>query len=150
MIIDRIKALCQRILKTERCIRTLTLSCCGGIYMAFCPFVGKTFLILFMSPLLRLNPSVVLITCTIIYNPWSAIPVYLFGYWLGQWLLDGVDVVAWDPSWLHSFTRSLGLSKINLLPLLVGCNVLGIVLACALYPIIRWGFGRYLAHDPAT
>lgn len=150
MIIDRIKAACLDILKTERCIHTLTLSCCMGIYMAFIPFVGKTFLILFMSPLLRLNTPIVLLICTIIYNPWTMIPVYLSGYWFGQWLLKGVDVVAWDPDWLHSFTQPLGLTKINLLPLLVGCNLLGLVMACALYPVFRWGFARYLKQEPAT
>ncbi len=75
--------------------------------------------------------------------------MYLFGYWFGQWLLTGMDVAAWDPSWLSSFTQSLGLSNVNLLPLLVGCNGLGILLACAFYPLIRWGFGRYFERDSA-
>lgn len=147
MIIDRIKEAWFRILKTEQCPRKLTLSCCSGIFIAFCPFIGKTAFILCMSPLLRLNAAIVLITCTLIYNPWSAVPVYLSGYWFGQWLLTGVDVGAWDPHWLQSFTQYLGLSKVNLLPLLVGCNLLGLGMACAFYPLIRWGFVRYFERD---
>jgi len=148
-MIDRIKAACLRIFKAERCARTLTLSCCSGIYMAFCPFVGKTFLILLLSPLLRLNAPIVLLTCTIIYNPWSMLPVYLCGYWVGQWLLQGRDVMAWDPSWLKSFTSYLGLGNLSVMPLIIGCNVLGLAMACIAYPVIRWGFRRYVQEETA-
>ncbi len=151
MIVDRIKAACLRIMHAERCLHTLTLSCCTGIYLAFSPLVGiKSVVILALSALFRLNAPVMFITCTLIHNPWTMIPLYLGGYWFGQWLLADVDVVAWDPIWMHSvkgfLAHYVGINNVTLLPFVVGCNVIGIFMACAAYPLVRRVFGRY-AHN---
>lgn len=148
MVIERIKQACIRIIQAERCISRLTLSCCAGIYLAFSPLVGiKSLVILAASPLLGLSAPVMFITCSLIHNPWSMIPLYLCGYWVGQWLLSGIDVAAWDPAWMHSFKGTLtyyaGIHNVSLLPFVVGCNVLGLLMAALFYPLVKRFFERF-------
>lgn len=155
VIFDRIKQACIRIIAAERCIKRLTYSCCAGIYLAFSPFVGiKSLVILAASPLFGLSAPVMFITCSLIHNPWSMIPLYLCGYWVGQWLLTGVDVSAWDPTWMHSlkatFAYYVGIHNISLLPFIIGCHTLGMLMAVLFYPVLKRFFGRFHAEEEPT
>lgn len=154
MIIQKITAYCASIIQREHCIQRLTLSCCAGIYVAFSPFIAiKSIVIFAIARLLKLSAPVMFVTCTIIHNPWTMVPLYMLGYWTGQWLVEGVCAIhspSWDPIWMQSITafisQYIGI-RISLLPFVVGCNTLGIFFACILYPFARRLFERHKARS---
>ena len=88
-MITWIKKIFTRLLQYEQCVATFTLSCCMGIYIAFCPFVGfHTAMVFVFSWLFALNVSVVLAVSVLINNPWTMLPVYGFSYFCGDWILS--------------------------------------------------------------
>ena len=128
----------------EQCSVKLARSFCVGIFIAFSPFIGfHTIMKIVFSWLFRLNMATVFAISCLINNPWTMIPVYSVGYFFGEFLLHtlcGFDTIGSNPTWMTAFNETLtfyiGLPKISLWSFLLGGNLLGIILALALYPAV--------------
>jgi len=60
-----------------------------GVGLAFSPFPGVHLLVAFIvSKLFRLNPVVVVVG-SLIHNPWTMLPIHLFGLMVGDMMLYG-------------------------------------------------------------
>lgn len=151
MVIRRIRSFCNWLVAQERSPDKLAFSICLGIYIAFSPFVGfHTILKILASRIFKLNFAVLFTISVLINNPWTMIPVYSMGHFCGAWLfrLFSIDALQWDPAWLGSCNTILqgcvGISGISLAAFFVGCNVLGLLISLALYPVVKHIFVSYM------
>lgn len=142
-VIRWIKEHAAAMLTYEKRPRQLALACAVGFYIAFSPFVGlHTAMIFAASWLFGLSFPVIFLVSTIIHNPWTMVPVYGAGYLFGVWMLDfwAINHYAYNPSWVTYVSNwiapHLGVSKVSLAAFLVGGNVIGIIGAIMLYPVI--------------
>ena len=138
------KRIITRLLSYERCLHTLTLSCCMGIYIAFCPFVGfHTALVFLFAWLFALNFAVMLSVSMLVNNPWTMVPVYGAGHLFGGWILSlfGINHYAWNPSWIARLNewahQAIGLKGFSFWAFMIGGNILGIGLSIMCYPMIK-------------
>lgn len=81
------------------------------------------------------------------------IPVYSSGYIFGDWILQGlcgIDVHAMNPEWVCSINEKIhahtGIHGISFWSFMVGGNLLGLLIAAMLYPIIKPIFVRLVAQ----
>lgn len=153
-----IKKFFKKLLYQERSPEKLALSFCMGIYIAFSPFPGlHTVMVFLFSWLLRLNCGVTLASSCFINNPWTLFPIYggdyAFGYWL-VYKIFHINLSQWEPGWMHSINifceNSLGIAKPCIWSFLIGGNILGIVFALLLYPIMKKIFAYYVALEFGT
>jgi uncharacterized protein (DUF2062 family) len=139
------------ILKESR-IDVLASSCAMGAFIAFSPFLGLHTLMAFLfSWMFSLNCIVVLAASNFINNPWTMIPVYSSGYFVGEWILSGwlgLDTMALNPQWMSSLNESLysiiGTKGVSCWSFLIGGNLLGLVVAGMLYPVSKRVFARLI------
>lgn len=129
----------------EKSPHKLALSFCIGAYIAFSPFPGlHTLMIFAFSVLFGLNLTVTFAAAYGINNPITLVPVYAADYGVGYWLIHKVlefDVTAINPEWMATcstyFEQKLGLPLPCIWSFLIGGNILGILLAIALYPVTK-------------
>lgn len=147
-----IRAKLIELVKVERSSHWLALSFSVGAYIAFSPFVlFHTAMALIVIYLFNLNGPAVFTASLLINNPWTMVPIYGAGYLFGDLICHSVfdmDLGSSNPQWLTSFNwplGSLGLPEGALWSFFVGGNILGIIVAFALYPIMRWVFSRFIA-----
>ncbi len=91
------------------------------------PLLGiHTVLGIFAAWILRLNKFVTVVG-VYVTNPWTIVPIYTFGTWVGAKIL-GIDRIIPDVNWAHLTARELfhALGPF-LLPFIVGSTLLGIV-----------------------
>jgi uncharacterized protein (DUF2062 family) len=134
----------RTIAQKERSPRRLIMSCCVGVYIAFCPFVGfHTLMVFAFAWLFSLNLAVLFAVSCLINNPWTMVPIYTAGHIAGDWLLQifGINSMSWNPAWLTSFnehvTNYIGMGGVSLWSFLIGGNVLGLCCAGCLYPVLN-------------
>lgn len=106
-----------------------------GVFAGLFPFAGsQTILALLLAFLFRGNK----ILATVgpwISNPFTSVPIYLFNFQVGKWLLNdhsqtNVSFESWQD------VKELGSGVF--LPLLLGCVTVGIVCAVASYFLGLW------------
>jgi uncharacterized protein (DUF2062 family) len=138
--------------KEERCPRRLAFSCSAAVYVAFCPFIFFHTVIAFLIAwAFNLNFVLLIIISNFVNNPWTLVPVYSSGYFLGDRLFSwwGIDGIATNPAWVSSLNHLLashvGLPAVSFWAFMLGGNLLGIGLAVILYPILK-RFFEPLAH----
>jgi uncharacterized protein len=112
--------------------RNVTRALALGLLLAFAPIPGHTILAALLALALRLNIPVVL-SGTLLVNPFTMVPLYLFCYRVGRLLLDLPPrrfhiEMSWD--WLTH-----GLLPIWK-PFLLGCAVVGTLTAIAGYILL--------------
>jgi uncharacterized protein (DUF2062 family) len=107
-----------------------------GIFIGMSPLLGvHTILGLAVAWQFKLNKFVTLIG-VYVTNPWTIVPIYTFGTWLGARLM-GLGHIIPDINW--SKTTFLGFIeqfRHLVLPFIVGSTVLGTIAAIAGYTII--------------
>jgi uncharacterized protein (DUF2062 family) len=120
-----------------------------AVYIAFSPFVGlHTAMSFCVAWYIEVNVALVLTVSMLINNPWTMVPVYGAGYWLGILLFTWLDIdpYAFNPSWVAWCTqwleRSLGFPSFSLWAFMVGGNVIGIAGALIAYFFLSWWMGR--------
>ena len=73
---------------------------------------------------------------------------YLFGDFLLHTVL-GFHTIDYNPGWMgpvnELLARYCGCGTVSCAAFIVGGNILGIVLACALYPVTKWIIAKYAA-----
>jgi len=136
----------------ERSITVLAASCALGGYVAFSPYLGMhTLMVVLFSWLFSLNFFVMLAASTIINNPWTMLPVYSSGYFIGELILGrwcGIDTMACNPSWVSSIntlvSTHIGLQGVAFWSFMLGGNLLGLLVAAMLYPTMKIVFKRVI------
>lgn len=124
--------------------KQLLFSIAVSAYIAFCPFVGfHTLLVIIASWLFSLNmPLLFVISCSI-NNPWTMVPIYAAGHWVGDLILGwcGVDGFSYNPAWVEWVNTKIfvliGLRGISLWAFIIGGNILAILVAVSLYLLGR-------------
>ena len=107
-----------------------------GIFIGMSPLLGiHTLLGIFLAWQLRLNKLVTLVG-VYITNPWTIVPIYSFGTWVGAKLL-GVQQVIPEVDWHHMTLKILLVEFEHLLvPFIVGSTVNGAIAAVMGYFVI--------------
>jgi uncharacterized protein (DUF2062 family) len=152
MIFTRFKEYLKKQFSREQSPHKLALSLSFAIFIAFSPFLLlHTVLVFVCSWLFRLNFAITFAVVHMIHNPWATIPIYASDYMLGDLLLHkwlGLNTLALNPTWMGFFngyiTKYVGLTDISLVAFLVGGNLLGLILAISLYPLMKSLCARYM------
>ncbi|MGC2062730.1 MAG: DUF2062 domain-containing protein [Thermodesulfovibrionales bacterium] len=107
-----------------------------GVFIGMSPLLGiHTVLGIAFAWVLKLNRLVTLVG-VYVTNPWTIVPIYTFGTWLGARLL-GIDHILPEIDWAHiSFSELLRDFRPLLMPFLLGNTVLGLVSALVSYAVI--------------
>ena len=158
MMLKKILDYFKKLAYQEKSSHKLALSFCMGTYRAFSPFPGlHTIMIFVFSILFGLNMTVTFAAAYGINNPFTLVPVYAADYGVGYWLLYKIaafDASAFNPWWINSLStvceQRLGFPLPCMWSFLIGGNILGIVLACLLYPITKQIFTYCKASESGT
>ncbi|MDA8434144.1 MAG: DUF2062 domain-containing protein [Nitrospiraceae bacterium] len=107
-----------------------------GIFIGMSPLLGiHTLLGIFLAWQLRLNKLVTLVG-VYVTNPWTIVPIYTFGTWVGAKML-GVEQVIPTMDWHHMSLKILLVEFEHLLmPFIVGSTVNGAIAALIAYVVI--------------
>jgi uncharacterized protein (DUF2062 family) len=140
----RLKRLLMRCFAYEASPARLAFTCALAIYIAFSPFFGfHTLMVIAAGFLLNLNVPLMILVSYGINNPFTMIPIYLSGYYVGHVVLHswlGFGIAQANPAWMDAINlflqTHLGLVEISLWAFLIGGNILGLVLAGIAYSIL--------------
>ena len=136
---ERLKAL----LTLGESPQKLKLAFAVGVFIAFSPLVGiHTVLGVAITWLFRFNPVAVMVG-VFINNPWTMVPIYGGGLWLGLQL--------WPPAadlpGIHfeglTFIDFLVQLKPYLIPFVLGCTLTGLVAALIGYGVMHMLISAY-------
>lgn len=107
-----------------------------GVFIGMSPLLGiHTVLGIAFAWVLKLNRLVTLVG-VYVTNPWTIVPIYSFGTWLGARML-GIDHILPAVDWAHvSFSALLRDFRPLLMPFLIGNTVLGLISAVISYVVI--------------
>ena len=119
-----------------------------GVFIAFSPTIGLHFLTcLLIAWLFRLS-KLVIITASLVMNPWTMIPLYGFCLWFGL-LITGADIeppqIAWNELGLMDLFTVV---KPYLWPFVAGTLVVGAVGGILSYFGFYWLVVRYRRTEP--
>ncbi len=133
------------LLRLEKDTSKLAFGCSVGIYIAFSPFVGfHTIMTFLFSWLFGLNIAILLTVSMLTNNPWTMIPIYGSGYWLGDLIfsLIGFNHHAYNPQWVITgnewLRHYISCEGFSFWAFMLGGNLLGLLLALISYPILAW------------
>lgn len=107
-----------------------------GVFIGMSPLLGAhTILGIACAWLLKLNRLVTLVG-VYVTNPWTIVPIYTFGTWMGARLL-GMDHILPVIDWAHiSLSALLKDFRPLLMPFIIGNTLLGLFSAAVSYVII--------------
>jgi uncharacterized protein (DUF2062 family) len=136
---ERLKAL----LTLGESPRKLKLAFAIGVFIAFCPLVGlHTLLAVVVTWMFRFNPVAVMVGA-FINNPWTMLPIYGAGLWLGLRIwpppvaLPGISFV--DISILDFLTQF----RPYLVPFVLGNTLVAVVASVAAYGVMHLLISAY-------
>lgn len=126
----------RQILGLKESPHRIALAFSVGVFIGMSPLIGlHTVLGLLVAWLFKLN-KLVSIAGVYVTNPWTIVPIYSFGIWLGAKLLH-IDHIIPEIDWAYlSLERLLHALGPLLMPFLVGTTVLASVSALFSYLII--------------
>ncbi|MBI2876874.1 MAG: DUF2062 domain-containing protein [Candidatus Tectomicrobia bacterium] len=133
----KLKKALHDLLSLEDTPHRIALGFALGVFVAFSPLMGLHIVsALAIAATLRIN-SLVVLTGTLVNNPWTIALIYGGSLYLGRWILqEGGPIMAVS---LQEDLLVQGLwdvAKSNLLPLLVGTSLLGFGTAILSYLIL--------------
>lgn len=115
-----------------------------GLFLAFLPLPIHMLLAVILTLLLRLNVPAAIMG-TLLTNPLTIVPLYVFAYWVGCTLL-GIDAepMHFELTWNWLSTELLPIWK----PFLLGCLVMGTLTALSGYILLGtiWHLGLVLKY----
>lgn len=137
----------RELVKFDEPPRRLALAFALGTFVAFSPWIGLHIIsAIAFAWLFRLN-KVVVLTASLINNPWTIVPLYAFCLWFGIKITgSGARLPAID--WKH-----LGISDVFavvqplLVPFLAGTLVVGGATALAGYYLFLWAVKKYREQE---
>jgi len=126
----------RQILSVKESPRKIALAFALGVFIGMSPLLGiHTILGIVTAWIFRLNKFVTIVG-VFVTNPWTIVPIYTFGTWVGAKLL-GFDRLIPDIDWAHlTVKESLHTFGPLLLPFIVGSTLLGVVSACLSYFLV--------------
>jgi len=114
-----------------------------GVFIAFSPLVGiHTVLGVMVTWLFRFNPVAVMVG-VFVNNPWTMLPIYGGGLWLGTLLWPpaaGLPAIQFDSL---TFVDFLVQFKPYLVPFVLGCTLAGLVAALIGYGVMHMLIAAY-------
>jgi len=114
-----------------------------GVFIGMSPLLGlHTVLGLFAAWLLRLNRVITLVG-VFVTNPWTIVPIYSFGTWVGAKIIGlnkVIPVIDWTEITILGFLKEF---RPLLLPFIIGSTALGIVSAIVGYFILYTAVKKY-------
>jgi hypothetical protein len=126
----------RQILSVKESPRKIALAFALGVFIGMSPLLGiHTILGIVTAWIFRLNKFVTIVG-VFVTNPWTIVPIYTFGTWVGAKLL-GIDRLIPDIDWAHLTVKEL-LHSFGplLLPFIVGSTLLGVVSAGLSYFLV--------------
>jgi len=136
---DRLRS----IMKIDDPPRKLALAFALGVFVAFTPTIGLHMITcLALAWVFRVSKLVV-ITASLINNPWTAVPLFGFCLWFGIMITGGgvlVPNIAWNEL---SISNAYLILKPYLWPFVAGTLTLGTVVAFISYFVFYWAVVRY-------
>lgn len=133
------KSLFRKFLDLNETPERIALSFSIGVFIAFSPLLGTHLILVFLLVLIfRLN-KVAILTGALINNPWTIIPMYTAGTFLGFFLMGKSisRLPVFSISDLLSFNDFFHKFKAILFPYLLGCTVLGLIAALIGYFLMK-------------
>jgi uncharacterized protein len=129
----KIKDLFAKLIKSNSSATELADGLAIGVFVAFLPIMGiQMYVSLILTRLFRKN-SLIAMVIVWITNPFTAVPIYLFNIWVGNYLYkDPVSIAE-----LYNTIQNIDLHNILstgkdiLIPLWIGSTIVGIVAAFA-------------------
>ena len=154
-MIEKVTHLVTRLVLAERSPHKLASSFCVGVFVAFSPFLGlHNIMMLAVAWFGHLNFAMIYFSCHIFNNPLTMVPLYWLDHAVGEkiclWLFNST-LINENPVWIAWVNQKIscltGLSGISFWAFIIGGNVLGLLIAGMLYPIMRWVFNRILSQE---
>jgi uncharacterized protein (DUF2062 family) len=106
------------------------------------PLFGlQTIIALILAILFKGNKLIAAIA-TWISNPLTYVPLYVFNFYIGKWLLGGHEVVPFSPIDITSWEQLGDLGAVVLACLFLGCLVSGTIASMISYFVGLWLFRR--------
>lgn len=151
---NRIKQCIDHLLSLEKSPQKLAMSCCLGIFIGTSSLLGiQTWVAIFLSWLFGVNALLVLAVLYIVNNPFTMAPIIVADYAIGHWIIErwmGVDLVAYNPSWMYWIDDKIGsiiYQYLGITTLCFWCYIFGgilFALLCSvpLYPFLKFFFAR--------
>ncbi len=147
---ERIKSFLRTLVLKERSPEKLARSFALAWYISFAPWIGMQYPLVFLcSWLFSLNTAVLVTTSSVLSNPFTYVPICVFDYGIGYWLLHtcfGLDVAAMNPAWMDRFNvylqKTLHMSDVSVWAFVIGGNIVGITLALVMYPVSKYIFSK--------
>ena len=117
----------RQILSVQESPRKIALAFALGVFIGMSPLLGiHTILGIVTAWIFRLNKFVTIVG-VYVTNPWTIVPIYTFGTWVGAKLL-GIDRIIPNIDWSHLTVKELMHTFGPLLmPFIVGSTLLGVV-----------------------
>ena len=137
----------RELLKFNEPPHRLALAFALGTFIAFSPWIGLHIAsAVVLAWLFRLN-KVVVLTASLINNPWTIVPMYAFCLWFGIEITGGserVPAIDWKSL---EFGDIFVVLKPYLLPYVVGTVVAGLITSIAAYYVFLWAVRRYRQQE---
>lgn len=132
----------QQILSVKDSPHKIAIAFAVGIFIGMSPLLGlHTVLGIAAAWLCRLNRIVTLVG-VFVTNPWTIVPIYTFGTWVGARLL-GVKHILPEIDWSHiTFMGFINDFRPLVMPFIVGNTLIGLVSALIGYIIIFMAIKR--------
>jgi len=130
----------RRLLALDDTPERIALAFALGVFLAFSPLLGlHTVLGLAIAFLFRLN-RVALLIGLFVNNPWTLVPIYVAGGYIGGLILGypaqtAVPDFGWSELWKTQFWVELGRQWRLLIPVVLGSSILSVFFAILSYPL---------------
>lgn len=147
----------KRLLFYEKSPRRLALATSVALYVAISPFLGlHTIMLVVAGWLFKLNIPVLIMVSYTVNNPWTMVPLMAGGYYVGYKILHGflgLSVAALNPpmmDWINQYIHQyVGISDVSLWAFLLGGNLVGIMVAITMFPVLYWFFKKLIDQQEA-
>lgn len=142
----------HNILHADDTPHSIALGASLAMFIAILPLIGcQTIAAVALAALFRANKAIC-IPMVWVSNPATAVPLFMASFVLGRWILKteapdevavlaaGIDPTPHVASWFElEFWTNLFTQLMNVgLEIWVGSAIIGLVLALATYPVMRW------------
>jgi hypothetical protein len=153
----------RQIVKLHGSTHEIALGTAIGVFVAFTPTIGLQMALgIVIATIVGANRIAAALPAWIT-NPFTIIPIYSFNYWLGIVLVDGpgVDefkaeflrinsIMEMELPWMERITKSwhelANLGSDMLLPLFLGCTIVGFACAIPTYPLMKKAVEHFRHH----
>ena len=135
---ERVKRFFCRLLALEDTPERIALAFALGVFLAFSPLIGlHSFLGLVFTLLFGLNRGALFLG-VFVNNPWTLIPIYSAGTYLGSLFVDfpsdlSLPSIKWQALWSSGFWIQLANHWPMLKPMVLGSSILSIIASIFAY-----------------